>query len=310
MKGIILAGGSGTRLAPATLAISKQLLPVYDKPMVYHPLTTLMLAGIRDILLISTPRDLPAFQALLGDGAALGLNLAYAEQATPRGIAEALVIGAPFLAGGPAALVLGDNLFHGHGLPELLRRAASRPRGATVFCTKVREPQHYGVLAFDAAGRPTEIVEKPVDPPSDQAVTGLYFYDGRAPEVAAGLTPSARGEIEITDLNRWYLERGELEVERLGRGFAWLDAGNADSLLQASLYVQAIEARQGQKVACPEEVAYRMGYIDRAQLMNLAALYRASAYGRYLAEVADEREPVATAPAPDSHVAASGGRTA
>jgi glucose-1-phosphate thymidylyltransferase len=308
MKGILLAGGTGSRLAPATLAVSKQLLPVYDKPMVYHPLTTLMLAGIREILLISTPRDLPAFRALLGDGSQLGLSLAYAEQAAPRGIAEALVIGRRFLDGGRSALVLGDNLFHGHGLPDLLRRAAARSFGATVFCTKVREPQHYGVLAFDADGRPAAIVEKPVDAPSDQAVTGLYFYDGRAPDIAASLAPSARGEVEITDLNRWYLERGALAVERLGRGFSWLDCGNCDSLLQASLYVQALEARQGQQVACPEEVAYRMGYIDRAQLMTLAARYRASAYGRYLAEVAEERDIVA-APQDDGAIAAAfGGR--
>ena len=310
MQGIILAGGTGSRLAPATLAVSKQLLPVYDKPMIYYPLSTLMQAGIRDILLISTPRDLPAFQALLGDGGGLGLAIAYAEQAAPRGIGEALLIGAAFLAGGLAALVLGDNLFHGPGLDGLLRRAAARTRGATVFCTKVREPQHYGVLAFDEAGRPRDIVEKPVEPPSDQAVTGLYFYDHRAPEIAATLTPSARGELEITDLNRWYLERGELAVERLGRGFSWLDAGTCDALLQASLYVQAIEARQGQKLACPEEIAYRMGYIDRGQLMNLAARYRASAYGRYLAELAEERDHPAQ-PAPDArYAAASGGRFA
>lgn len=310
MKGIILAGGTGSRLSPATLAVSKQLLPVYDKPMVYHPLTTLMLAGIRDILLISTPRDLPAFQALLGEGAALGLRLAYAAQQAPRGIAEALMIAADFLAGERSALVLGDNLFHGHGLATLLHRAAARETGATVFCSRVRDPQHYGVLAFDIDGRPTDIVEKPADPPSDQVVTGLYFYDGRAPEVAARLPPSARGEIEITDLNRWYLERGELQVELLGRGFSWLDAGSCDSLLQASLYVQAIEARQGQKVACPEEVAYRMGYIDRAQLMTLAARHRASAYGRYLAELADERDTPIAPPSPGVRAAASQGRIA
>ncbi len=288
MKGILLAGGSGTRLAPITHAISKQLAPVYDKPLVYYPLTTLMLAGVRDILLISTPHDLPHFERLLGDGARWGLRLSYAAQAAPNGIAEALLIGERFLDGGPAALVLGDNIFHGHGLTERLQAAAALQHGARIFACQVSDPERFGVIAFDAQGRARDIVEKPQTPPSNWAVSGLYFYDSEAPALAKTLKPSARGELEITDLNRLYLARDALTVEKLGRGFAWLDTGTAESLLDAGEFVRTLEARQGLKIACPEEVAFHMGSIDAAQLMRLADAFGANPYGVYLRRVAQD----------------------
>jgi len=282
-RGIILAGGSGTRLYPATRAVSKQLLPIYDKPMIYYPLSTLMLAGVRDILIISTPRDTPIFQQLLEDGSQWGLRLQYAVQPNPGGLAQALLIGREFLAGAPSILILGDNLFYGHDLPERLAAADRRQSGATVFAYHVGDPQRYGVVAFDGEGRATSIEEKPAHPKSSFAVTGLYFYDGRAPEFAAGLKPSPRGELEITDLNRCYLERGELAVEVMGRGYAWLDTGTHASLLEASQFIETIERRQGLKIACPEEIAYRKGLVDAAQLAELAHSFgRSSEYGRYL----------------------------
>jgi len=286
MKGIILAGGSGTRLHPATLVSSKQLLPVYDKPMVYYPLTTLMLAGIRDILLISTPTDLPQFRRLLGDGSQFGLRLAYAEQPSPDGLAQAFLIGREWIAGEACALALGDNLIHADHLSALMRQAAERGEGATVFAYQVRDPERYGVVTFDLAGRPSELVEKPAHPRSNWAVTGLYFYDRRVSALAATIRPSARGELEITDLNRLYLEDGSLHVEKLSRGCAWLDAGTPDSLLQAASFVQTIQSRTGLLVGCPEEVAFRMGYIDADRLAVQARLLGKTELGRVLAELA------------------------
>ena len=287
MKGIILAGGSGTRLHPATLANSKQLLPVYDKPMVYYPLSTLMLAGIRDILVISTPADLPQFRRLLGDGGRLGVRFAYAEQARPEGLAQAFLIGRDWIGGEACALALGDNLIHAEHLSATLREAVAREVGATVFAYEVRDPERYGVVLFDAAGRAIEIVEKPTHSVSDWAVTGLYFYDSDVTELAASIRPSARGELEITDLNRLYLEAGRLHVERLTRGCAWLDAGTPDSLLQAATYVQTIQTRTGLLVGCPEEVAFRMGFIDAAALRAEALALGKTELGRALRDVAD-----------------------
>jgi glucose-1-phosphate thymidylyltransferase len=286
MKGIILAGGSGTRLHPMTLTASKQLLPVYDKPMIYYPLSTLMLAGIKDILIISTPHDLPRFQALLGSGAGWGMRFTYAEQPSPDGLAQAYLIGEDFIAGEPSVLILGDNLFYGHGLPEILTRAASRAEGASVFAYHVRDPERYGVVAFDKQGRATSIEEKPVSPLSNWAVTGLYFYDGRASSIARALKPSPRGELEITDLNRVYLEEGSLNVETMGRGFAWLDTGTPDSLLEAAEFVRTLEHRQGFKISCPEEIAFNLGLIDSDQLMALGRELGKSQYGKYLQSLA------------------------
>jgi len=287
MKGILLAGGSGTRLHPMTLAASKQLLPVYDKPMVYYPLSVLMLAGIRNILVISTPADLPQFRRLLGDGGRLGIRFDYAEQPQPEGLAQAFLIGAKWLGGEPCALALGDNLIFGDHLSVLLRAAVNRPRGATVFAYQVRDPERYGVVSMDAAGRATEIVEKPTHPQSHWAVIGLYFYDERVTEMATRVKPSARGELEITDLNRMYLDEGSLHVERLGRGYAWLDAGTPDSLLQAATFVQTIQSRQGMLVGCPEEVAFRMGWIDAELLRCEAQALGKTELGRVLGELAD-----------------------
>ncbi len=282
MKGIILAGGSGTRLYPITQGVSKQMLPVYDKPMIYYPLSVLMLAGIREILIISTPVDLPRFQDLLRDGSQWGLRFAYAEQPRPEGLAQAFLIGREFVGEDRVCMVLGDNIFFGHGLPEFLNRAARRATGATVFGYWVRDPERYGVVAFDPEERPVGIEEKPQKAPSNWAVTGLYFYDNRVLEIAAGLEPSPRGELEITDVNRAYLERGELAVERLGRGIAWLDTGTHESLLQAAHFIQVIQERQGLRVACVEEIAWRMGYIDDEQAERLARPLGKNDYGRYL----------------------------
>lgn len=287
MKGIILAGGSGTRLHPATLAVSKQLLPVYDKPMVFYPLSTLMLAGIRDILVISTPGDLPQFRRLLGDGSRFGVRFAYAEQPRPEGIAQAFLIGRDWIGGEPCALALGDNLIHADHLSSVLRNAVGRDQGATVFAYQVRDPERYGVVSFDTTGRAVEIVEKPTEPQSNWAVTGLYFYDSQVTELTASISPSARGELEITDLNRIYLELGVLHVEKLSRGCAWLDAGTPDSLLQASTFVQTIQSRTGMLVGCPEEVAFRMGFIDAATLRAQALLMGKTDLARLLLELAE-----------------------
>ncbi|KQM31035.1 MULTISPECIES: glucose-1-phosphate thymidylyltransferase RfbA [unclassified Rhizobium] len=288
MKGIILAGGSGTRLHPMTLVSSKQLMPVYDKPMIYYPLSTLMLAGVRDILIISTPRDLPGFQALLGDGAKWGISLSYAVQPSPDGLAQAYIIGADFVAGQSSCLVLGDNIFFGHGITELFRGAMAHESGATVFAYHVNDPERYGVVEFDTSMKAISIEEKPEKPKSNWAVTGLYFYDKDVVDIASNLKPSPRGELEITDVNRTYLERGKLNVQQMGRGYAWLDTGTPDSLLEASEFVATLERRQGFKISCPEEIAFRLGYITAGEFEELARNYGKGTYGNYLRNIINQ----------------------